>query len=184
MTKKEKILQTALRLFGEQGYDRTSTSLIAREAGVSEGLIFRHFGSKSGLLEAIMDEGLNQIAETMEGYRTIDDPRQAIVEHIKRSFVLIREQEAFWRLAQMVRFQAEVRIHASEKITAINGFIVRQLAEHFKKLKAPEPEQEALALFALIDGICIHWLQNPSVYPLEAIKNHLIKKYLHAIYEH
>lgn len=184
MTKKEKILQTALRLFGEQGYDRTATSRIAREAAVSEGLIFRHFGSKPGLLEAILDEGLNQIAETMEGYRTIDDPRQAVVEHIKRSFGLIREQEAFWRLAQMVRFQAEVRVNAFEKINAINAFIVRQLAGHFKKLNAPEPEQEALVLFALIDGICIHWLQNPAAYPLEAIKNHLIKKYRHATYEH
>ena len=49
MSNKENILHTALRLFAEQGYDRTPTSQIAREAGVSEGLIFRHYGSKAGL---------------------------------------------------------------------------------------------------------------------------------------
>jgi AcrR family transcriptional regulator len=48
--KKELILQTALRLFSEQGYEATPTNRIAKEAGVSEGLIFRHFENKEGLL--------------------------------------------------------------------------------------------------------------------------------------
>ncbi|MFT5056181.1 MAG: AcrR family transcriptional regulator, partial [Pseudoalteromonas distincta] len=36
------ILQTALELFSKKGFDAVSTNLIAKEAGVSEGLIFRH----------------------------------------------------------------------------------------------------------------------------------------------
>ncbi len=182
MTKKEQILHTALALFAAQGYDRTATSRIAREAGVSEGLIFRHYENKAGLLEAILDEGLRQIAGTMEGYRLIENPRAAVLDHIRRSFILIREQEAFWRLAQMVRFQPEVRAGAAAKLEAINGFIVRQLAEQFSKLGARAPQQEALTLFALIDGICIQWLQAPEQYPLEDMKDHLINKYRHEQY--
>ncbi|MEJ6750428.1 MAG: helix-turn-helix domain-containing protein, partial [Bacteroidia bacterium] len=37
------ILQTALELFSNKGFYAVSTNLIAKEAGVSEGLIFRHF---------------------------------------------------------------------------------------------------------------------------------------------
>ena len=48
--KQENILNTALELFAKDGYDATSTSKIAKCAGVSEGLIFRHYGSKDGLL--------------------------------------------------------------------------------------------------------------------------------------
>ena len=55
--KKELILQTALRLFSEQGYEATPTNRIAKEAGVSEGLIFRHFENKEGLLSAILALG-------------------------------------------------------------------------------------------------------------------------------
>ena len=51
--KKEKILLTALELFANEGFKSVTTSKIAKEAGVSEGLIFRHFENKKGLLNAL-----------------------------------------------------------------------------------------------------------------------------------
>ncbi len=50
-------------LFAKLGYEQTSTSSIAREAGTSESQLMRYFGGKNGLLEAILNEswtGLNQ----------------------------------------------------------------------------------------------------------------------------
>jgi AcrR family transcriptional regulator len=44
------ILETALRLFTEQGYDETPMAQIAREAGVSQRTLFRYFGAKEDLL--------------------------------------------------------------------------------------------------------------------------------------
>jgi AcrR family transcriptional regulator len=44
------ILETALRLFTEQGYDETPIAQIAREAGVSQRTLFRYFGTKEDLL--------------------------------------------------------------------------------------------------------------------------------------
>ncbi len=55
--KQEKILQSALELFAKEGFHATSTNKVAKHAGVSEGLIFRHFGNKEGLLQAILAEG-------------------------------------------------------------------------------------------------------------------------------
>src|SRR5690349_24601357 len=81
VTNKQQILQSALTLFAQQGYDRTPTSQIARAAGVSEGLIFRHYGSKAGLLEAIIRTGFGQIAETMQAYGAEADPSKAIALH-------------------------------------------------------------------------------------------------------
>ena len=48
------IESTALRLFAERGYSATSTRRVAEDSGVSEGLIFHHFGTKDGLLESIL----------------------------------------------------------------------------------------------------------------------------------
>lgn len=44
------IVQVAMAMFSEHGFSATSTRKIARAAGVSEGLIFHHFGTKLGLL--------------------------------------------------------------------------------------------------------------------------------------
>ncbi|MFN0035508.1 MAG: TetR/AcrR family transcriptional regulator [Saprospiraceae bacterium] len=183
MTNKEIILQTALQLFGEQGYDRTPTSQIGKQAGVSEGLIFRHYGNKAGLLAAIIQEGLAHIAATMQPYsEPAADPREAILQHIQRSLTAIREHEKFWRLATKVRFQSTVQEIAGAQIEAVNQFIVQHLADNFRRLGAEAPAQEALLLFALLDGVCIHWLQDPTDYPIDEMKNLLIKKYKHAYF--
>lgn len=49
-TKKERILNAALKLFSHQGYHATTTKEIAAESGVAEGLIFYHLGDKRKLL--------------------------------------------------------------------------------------------------------------------------------------
>lgn len=52
---RERIIDAAMRLFGEHGYTRTTTRAIATAAGVNEVTLFRHFGSKKDLLLACVD---------------------------------------------------------------------------------------------------------------------------------
>ncbi|WP_223199017.1 TetR/AcrR family transcriptional regulator [Solihabitans fulvus] len=49
------IVETALRLFRENGYDRTTMRAIAREAGVSVGNAYYYFGSKEHLVQGFYD---------------------------------------------------------------------------------------------------------------------------------
>lgn len=53
MTKKEKILETALELFATQGVGNTSTAQITKKAGVAEGTLFVHYKNKQALVDAI-----------------------------------------------------------------------------------------------------------------------------------
>ena len=179
MTKKELILQTALRLFAENGFDRTPTSQIAREADVSEGLIFRHYTNKAGLLEAIIQRGKSQVDESMQPYRRGADPREAIVLHIRESFRLIRENVPFWRLVHQLRQQAAVQQNAETQLEAFKQSVVGQLAVPFQLLGATQPIEEALLLFAIIDGITVQYVQMPDVYPLDSMQTFLIQKYRH-----
>jgi len=179
MTNKEIILRTALRLFAEQGYDRTPTSRIAREANVSEGLIFRHYGNKAGLLEAIIRLGAGQVHESMMPYERGADPREAIALHIRESFRFVREQADFWRLVHQMRHQPAVRQSAEAQIGEFQQQVAARLTDQFQMLGAAQPEQEALLLFALIDGITLQYLQTPDTYPLDTIQHFLIQKYQH-----
>ncbi|SKC48464.1 TetR/AcrR family transcriptional regulator [Maledivibacter halophilus] len=52
----EKILEAAMRLFSEKGYKAVTTKKIAKEAGVCEMTIFRHFDNKRNLFENAFDK--------------------------------------------------------------------------------------------------------------------------------
>ena len=61
----DRILAAAKRLFATQGYEATSTMAIARLAGTSESQMMKHFGSKEGLLEAILDAGWQSMSQAL-----------------------------------------------------------------------------------------------------------------------
>ncbi len=58
---RDRILEASARLFTSRGYKKTTTKLIAQEAGVNEVTIFRLFGKKKAIVEEIITEKLTHI---------------------------------------------------------------------------------------------------------------------------
>ena len=58
MDARDKILETATRLFSTQGYGSTSLSQVAKEARVSKALIFWHFENKERLFQSALQRSL------------------------------------------------------------------------------------------------------------------------------
>lgn len=56
MQRRRAILDAAIDIFGRQGYQGTGLSAIAQDAGITASAIIHHFGSKEGLLRAVLDE--------------------------------------------------------------------------------------------------------------------------------
>jgi AcrR family transcriptional regulator len=69
MGNKERILEAAKQLFGELGYAETTYKRIALEAGIADGLIAHHYGSKENLFQlveiSILTELLAKIDESL-----------------------------------------------------------------------------------------------------------------------
>lgn len=61
------ILETALRLFQDRGYDKTTMRAIAQEAGVSVGNAYYYFASKEHLVQGFYDRIGEQHAEAVQG---------------------------------------------------------------------------------------------------------------------
>jgi len=70
----DRILMAAKRLFALNGYENTSTVAIARDAGTSESQLMKHFGSKRGLLTAILDRGWTSIATRVHSAQNSTSP--------------------------------------------------------------------------------------------------------------
>ena len=96
--KRTRILDAARALFVERGYATTTTADIARRAGVSEGIVFHHFGSKSAVLQAVASAYGRGLARAMfEAAPAAGEPpsAQAMLE---RAFAYVRGHGPLSRL--------------------------------------------------------------------------------------
>lgn len=77
---RDKILDTAARLFHEQGFGATGVSTILREAGVNSGSLYHFFPSKEALLVGVLERYLALLDPVVQGpiERSVADPVERI----------------------------------------------------------------------------------------------------------
>jgi AcrR family transcriptional regulator len=72
--RRQAVVDTACRVFSRSSYRGATTAEIAREAGISEPILYRHFGSKRELYLACLDEAWSAFrAESEEAIRRDPD---------------------------------------------------------------------------------------------------------------
>ncbi|KXY30433.1 TetR/AcrR family transcriptional regulator [Bacillus mycoides] len=138
-----RILEAAVDMFGEKGYASTSTSEIAKRAGVAEGTIFRYYKTKKDLLFAVVMPTLTKFAAPFfvqafakEIFKTEYESYEILLrviiqnrfEFAKKHFPMIKI------LIQEVPFQPELK-------SEIQQLIETELLVHFKKLIAKFQEE-------------------------------------------
>lgn len=171
--KKEKILQAALELFAEEGFRPTSTSKIAKKACVSEGLIFRHFGNKDGLLEAIIKEGEEQAKILFADIVLETEPKEVIRKffELTSKFVNTKDREDFWKLQYKIKWEME--IYGEHKMEPLQ----LALTNAFKKLGYEKPELEAKLLLINMDGLATRFYLQKNFNVTELVE------FMHSKYE-
>jgi TetR/AcrR family transcriptional regulator len=75
--RRQAVLETACRVFVKKSYRGATTAEIAREAGISEPILYRHFGSKRDLYLACLDEAWRTFRAIAE-QAIADDPNQCL----------------------------------------------------------------------------------------------------------
>lgn len=148
-TKKETILETALNLFADRGYEATPTSLIAKEAGVSEGLIFKHYMNKTNLLEEVVKAGYRRITDKSKGLVTESDPAKLIANVLDMPLKLVEDERNFWRM----QFRLVDEEIAQKHHNRYTHSVMQKLVEAFKKLGYKEPELESEILMMMVEGL-------------------------------
>lgn len=86
---REKIQESAIRLFNERGYQQVSLRDIAKEADTTIGNLTYHFPQKENLLISILDDLHMEFPIKMSG----EIHRAELLSHLLNSFVSIQENE-------------------------------------------------------------------------------------------
>jgi AcrR family transcriptional regulator len=87
----QQIMDAALSVFAERGYDGTRIRHIAERAGVSEGALYSHHKSKESLALALFRQHMTRYSEALA--EVADAPGQSVEQRIKG--IATRTLEAF-----------------------------------------------------------------------------------------
>ena len=66
MDTKERLLEEALRLFARRGVDAVGVQEIVDTAAVTKPTLYHHFGSKEGLVKAVVERGFGHLNHTLD----------------------------------------------------------------------------------------------------------------------
>jgi len=171
MNKRAQIIQSALTLFSKMGFDATSTSKVAEHAGVSEGLIFRHFENKLGLLTAVMQLGGERVHAFAKEIQLLESPQEQIQTIVELPFHIQESEYPFWKLMYSLKWQNQY--YDSSAVQPIRDILIHA----FKKLKYSNPEIEADLIGAYMDGFATTLLLKYAEIDKEKLLNAIRKKH-------
>ncbi len=179
-----KILNVAMALFVQHGYDKTSVRMIAETANISLGLLYNYFDNKEALFKAVILHSLSTIKGIYYGLEAMLSPVEKLENLITTSFKIVRQDPHFWRLFHRIRMQPMVMELLEAEIAEFRDFIINKLEENLQQIGVDAPRTEARILFATVDGIIGHYVYQPDIYPLDEIQAALLKKYQYHKGEH
>jgi AcrR family transcriptional regulator len=172
---RELLLAAASELFGERGYAGTSTKDIAERAGVTEPMLFRHFGSKANLFqEAAVTPFLRFMDRYVADYRSREHGRLSAEQEGRRLFEglfgALREQRGpLMALMSAGRFDPV----SSDVAEQVRGAFA-QVIELFEEVVATESSERGFrdpdlpaavrAMFGMVLSTALHhdWMAWPD----------------------
>lgn len=177
--KKELIKQTALSMFADFGYEPSSVSKIAKQAGVSKSLLYNYFESKEELLKDIMAEGLDLFLSSYHIQSEKKFTDEDMINFINRTFETLKANAPYLKLYFSIIMQKNVIEIVQEKMTKIMMPFFELLTIYFQEKNLEKPSNYAILLGATLDGISINYLAQPEIYPIEDMKELLIKQFVY-----
>src|SRR5579872_1057777 len=80
--RRQQLIEVALKLFAQQGYEGTTTRQIADHAGVTEAIIYRHFPAKEDLYWAVLETQCKQRFDKAKSQNWFEDDLEKSDEDI------------------------------------------------------------------------------------------------------
>ncbi|MFO0856101.1 MAG: TetR/AcrR family transcriptional regulator [Phycisphaerales bacterium] len=153
--RKEQLLDVAAELFAKEGYARATTAQLAKAAGVTEPIIYRHFASKRDLFVALIERTAAQTLDTWEHLlKSASDPTERL-RRLTGENPMTTER---FRLPYRVFLQAITEVNdpivhkaVTDHITNLHTFIAREVRKAQDERKVTKVFSDDLIAWVLID---------------------------------
>ncbi len=190
---RERILNSAIHLMSERGYAGSSVGEICERSGVTRPVLYFHFGSKEGLLGAVIDRVGNQWIDDLETRISVgeesDDPLLRAAARLQRATdgyrALIEEHPELLRVLLLVALESS---DTSEEVReALKRFGRRALDAVAHGIQdalgrdLPDLDLVAHTVISLLEGALIRYAVDPEGTDLDRLWDELRRTTAHAV---
>ena len=185
MSTKERILEAALTLFAENGYDGTSVEQIANTVGIKAPSLYKHFKGKEDILNALIDSAEVRYEEMFGSEKKIGKIPESQEEFIKVTMgrVAFTMHDPIIRKTRMFLVQEQFRNERISEVTTrhqldgVQKMFVRIIKEMMDQgiVKDDDPSLLAVELTAPAVLLIAHADRQPQCEKelLERIEKHV-----------
>jgi AcrR family transcriptional regulator len=157
--RREALIETAIRVFSDGSYRGTTTAEIARAAGVSEPVLYRHFASKRDLYLAALDSVWSRMRALWEAALEQTPNVREAFELISRTHVSVHDckfqmAELWVQALSEAAEDPELRRHLGRHMREVHDFIAALIRRGQEQgVLARERDAEAEAWTFLAGGV-------------------------------
>jgi TetR/AcrR family transcriptional regulator, fatty acid metabolism regulator protein len=162
-SRKDRIMETALRIFAQKGFQEATISEISREAGVSEATIYEYFGTKEDLLFAIPEKISNDASEETRLVLPYIKDVESRMRAILLSYVHLYQNNPHYSALVLLQLMSNRRFrqtsaHAAIRLSAHNLLdCIREGVANGTFRKDADAYLIRSMLMGTIEHLFIHW---------------------------
>ena len=163
------LVDAALRVFAERGYEEATVEDIAAAAGYSKGAYYFHFASKEDIFLELLDRWIDEQTGHLRAFEEATPAAAALLETLE-VFLAYQERDSVWPLL-LVEFWAQARRHEAVRRGLDRAYTTwrRMLAQSFRRaadsgLLSPRTDPDAAAGLVLTthDGLAVEICVDPK----------------------
>ncbi len=156
----ESLLQTAVKVFHERGYDGTSMEDLAKRLGITKSAIYYHVPSKEELLRLSVDRALDALFAVVEERKSREGPAIDRLHHVvRRSVEVLVDEQEFVTLLLRVRGNSKVERRAvarRREFDHLVGQLVTEAEQEGSLRPDVDPALTSRLLFGMVNSL-IEW---------------------------
>ncbi|MCQ6559885.1 TetR/AcrR family transcriptional regulator [Paenibacillus mendelii] len=157
-----KIQSAAMKLFAQKGFGTTNVQEIADKAGISIGLLYRHYKTKDDLFNELVEFALTGLIRIIERFESDESPTALMSEFVNEVYhdmvssddlanLMVLMSQSFISISETNEDSNEVAVVNKNVINATSKLIKR--GQNLGEFVLGDSYEMALFFFAVIQGL-------------------------------
>ena len=181
------LLRTAMDLFAEKGYHRTTLDEISARANLSKGTIYNHFKDKKDLFISVIDWGDHQLSHQLhDTIKRCADAREVIERTLLAYFKFFEKRNAFFKVLVQEKYNLRPEVQSQFLKTYLNNIADLEVVirDGIRKgtLRDIDPYIGAVMITGMANIMVFNWMHTDSKLRIIDLYNHAADLIKHGMY--